>query len=98
MIEWLNFGKPSALEAISEIMAGLGTISVASGSVGPGGARIIGLCAAIICYYGTEAIKQKYLIDDTLDVFPLHSVGGILGTLFAGIFASNQMEIFSGQG
>ena len=97
-MEWLKFGKPSALGAITGMVAGLGTITPASGFVGPGGALIIGLSAGIICYYATQAIKQKFLIDDSLDVFPVHGVGGILGTLFAGIFASDQMGIFSGQG
>ena len=97
-MEWLKFGKPSALGAITGMVAGLGTITPASGFVGPGGALIIGLSAGIICYYATQAIKQKFLIDDSLDVFPVHGVGGILGTLFAGIFASDQMGIFCGQG
>ena len=97
-MEWLKFGQPSALGAITGMVAGLGTITPASGFVGPGGALIIGLSAGIICYYATQAIKQKFLIDDSLDVFPVHGVGGILGTLFAGIFASDQMGIFSGQG
>jgi Amt family ammonium transporter len=97
-MEWLKFGKPSALGAITGMVAGLGTITPASGFVGPGGALIIGLSAGIICYYATQAIKQKFLIDDSLDVFPVHGVGGILGTLFAGVFASDQMGIFSGQG
>ena len=97
-MEWLKFGKPSALGAITGMVAGLGTITPASGFVGPGGALIIGLSAGMICYYATQAIKQKFLIDDSLDVFPVHGVGGILGTFFAGIFASDQMGIFSGQG
>ena len=97
-MEWLKFGRPSALGPITGMVAGLGTITPASGFVGPGGALIIGLSAGIICYYATQAIKQKFLIDDSLDVFPVHGVGGVLGTLFAGIFASNQMGIFSGQG
>ena len=97
-MEWLKFGKPSALGAITGMVAGLGSITPASGFVGPGGALIIGLSAGIICYYATQAIKQKFLIDDSLDVFPVHGVGGILGTLFAGIFASDQMGMFSGQG
>ena len=97
-MEWLKFGKPSALGAITGMVAGLGTITPASGFVGPGGALVIGLSAGIVCYYATQAIKQKFLIDDSLDVFPVHGVGGMLGTLFAGIFASDQLGIFSGQG
>ena len=97
-MEWLKFGKPSALGAITGMVAGLGTITPASGFVGPGGALVIGLSAGIICYYATQAIKQKFLIDDSLDVFPVHGVGGMLGTLFAGIFASDQLGMFSGRG
>ena len=97
-MEWLEFGKPSALGAITGMVAGLGTITPASGFVGPGGALVIGLSAGIVCYYATQAIKQKFLIDDSLDVFPVHGVGGMLGTLFAGIFASDQLGMFSGQG
>tara|TARA_E500000331_G_scaffold223080_1_gene213640 strand:+ start:355 stop:1338 length:984 start_codon:yes stop_codon:yes gene_type:complete len=97
-MEWLKFGKPSALGAITGMVAGLGTITPASGFVGPGGALVIGLSAGIVCYYATQAIKQKFLIDDSLDVFPVHGVGGMLGTLFAGIFASDQLGMFSGQG
>jgi len=51
-----------------------------------------------VCYLATQAIKQKFKIDDSLDVFPVHGVGGILGTLFAGIFASDALGVFSGQG
>ncbi|MEQ9564651.1 MAG: ammonia channel protein, partial [Pseudomonadales bacterium] len=78
--------------------AGLGTITPASGFVGPGGALIIGLSAGVICYFATQALKQRFHIDDSLDVFPVHGVGGILGTLLAGIFASDQLGIFGGQG
>ena len=98
LMEWIRFGKPSALGAITGMVAGLGTITPASGFVGPGGALIIGLSAGVLCYYATQTIKQKFKIDDSLDVFPVHGVGGMLGTLCAGIFASDQLGIFSGQG
>ena len=98
MMEWLKFGKPSVLGAVTGMVAGLGTITPASGFVGPGGALIIGLSAGVVCYYATQAIKQRFKIDDSLDVFPVHGVGGILGTFFAGIFASDQLGLFSGQG
>jgi Amt family ammonium transporter len=80
------------------MVAGLGTITPASGFVGPAGALVIGLSAGIICYYATQAVKQRFHIDDSLDVFPVHGVGGMLGTLLAGVFASDQLGIFSGQG
>jgi len=97
-IEWIKYGKPSALGAVTGMVAGLGTITPASGFVGPAGALVIGISAGIVCFYATNAIKQKFKIDDSLDVFPVHGVGGILGTLMAGIFASTELGLFSGQG
>lgn len=98
MMEWLRHGKPSVLGIVTGMVAGLGTITPASGFVGPGGALVIGFSAGIICYYATQAIKQKFQIDDSLDVFPVHGVGGMLGTLLAGVFASDALGVFSGQG
>lgn len=97
-IEWKRYGKPSALGAVTGMVAGLGTITPASGFVGPAGAIVIGLSAGVVCFYCTLAIKQVWKIDDSLDVFPVHGVGGILGTFLAGIFASSELGIFSGQG
>ncbi len=98
MIEWIKFKKPSALGIVTGMVAGLGTITPASGNVGPGGALIIGLSAGVVCFYMTQFVKRKLKIDDSLDVFPVHGVGGILGTLLVGIFASTQLGAFSGQG
>ena len=97
-IEWIKYGKPSALGIITGMVAGLGTITPASGFVGPGGALIIGLFAGAICFWATNTIKQKLKIDDSLDVFPVHGVGGILGTIMAGVFASTGLGVFSGYG
>ncbi|WP_241242369.1 ammonium transporter [Thalassotalea sp. G2M2-11] len=97
-IEWIKFGKASVLGAVTGMVAGLGTITPASGFVGPGAALIIGLSAGIVCFYSTVYIKQKLKIDDSLDVFPVHGVGGILGTLLAGIFSSTELGAFSGFG
>ena len=96
--EWVKFGKPTALGTVTGLIAGLGTITPASGFVGPAGALIIGITAGIVCFNAVILIKQKWKIDDSLDVFPVHGVGGILGTILAGIFASDQLGIFSGQG
>ncbi len=96
--EWIKFGKPTALGTVTGMVAGLGTITPASGFVGPAGALVIGFIASIVCFNAVIIIKQKFKIDDSLDVFPVHGVGGIIGTLMAGIFASKELGIFSGQG
>lgn len=96
--EWIKFGKPSALGAVTGMVAGLGTITPASGFVGPAGALVIGLLAGIICFSATNYLKQVLKIDDSLDVFPVHGIGGILGTLLAGIFSSTSLGVFSGYG
>lgn len=96
--EWIKFGKPTALGTVTGIIAGLGTITPASGFVGPAGALVIGFLAGIVCFNAVIFIKQKLKIDDSLDVFPVHGVGGILGTLLAAVFASSELGVFSGQG
>ena len=73
------------------MVAGLGTITPASGFVGPMGALVIGTLAGLICYEGTQYIKKVLKIDDSLDVFPVHGIGGILGTLLTGVFASASL-------
>jgi Amt family ammonium transporter len=88
LAEWIKFGKPSVLGIVTGMVAGLGTITPASGFVGPGGAIFIGLVAGIVCFFATLTLKRKLHIDDSLDVFPVHGVGGILGTLLTGIFVS----------
>ena len=95
-IEWIKYGKPSALGAVTGMVAGLGTITPASGFVGPAGALIIGLLAGGVCFTATLFFKQKLKIDDSLDVFPVHGVGGILGCLLTAVFASNALGVFSG--
>jgi Amt family ammonium transporter len=96
--EWLKFGKPSALGAVTGMVAGLGTITPASGFVGPMGGLVIGILGGVLCFHMTNLLKQKLRIDDSLDVFPVHGVGGALGTILAGIFASSSLGVFSGQG
>ncbi|MBI2801451.1 MAG: ammonium transporter [Gammaproteobacteria bacterium] len=88
-LEWFRYGKPSVLGIVTGMVAGLGTVTPASGFVGPVGGIAIGLLAGIICYISTQYIKRGLNIDDSLDVFPVHGVGGILGTLLAGVFASS---------
>ena len=96
--EWVKFGKPTALGTVTGLIAGLGTITPASGFVGPAGALVIGIVAGIVCFNAVIVIKQKWKIDDSLDVFPVHGVGGIIGTLMAAVFASSELGVFSGQG
>lgn len=95
--EWVRYGKPSALGAVTGMVAGLGTITPASGFVGPAGAFVIGVSAGLVCFVATNYIKRTLKIDDSLDVFPVHGIGGILGTLLTAVFASNALGIFSGQ-
>jgi ammonium transporter, Amt family len=97
-IEWLRFRKPSVLGIVTGLIAGLGTITPASGYVGPGGALIIGLSAGVVCFFMTQLVKRVWKIDDSLDVFPVHGMGGVLGTILAGVFASTGLGVFSGQG
>ena len=85
-MEWVRHGKPSVLGIVTGMVAGLGTITPASGYVGPMAALIIGLTAGVVCYTATAFIKRTLKIDDSLDVFPVHGVGGVLGTLCAGLF------------
>lgn len=96
--EWIKYGKPTALGAVTGMVAGLGTITPASGFVGPAGGLVIGIVAGIVCFNAVILIKQKWKIDDSLDVFPVHGVGGVIGTLMVAVFASNELGIFSGQG
>ncbi len=98
VIEWIKFGKPSGLGAITGMVAGLATITPASGSVGPAGGLLVGLAGGVVCYYATTYLKQNLKIDDSLDVFPVHGVGGIVGTFLAGVLVSNNLGVFSGNG
>lgn len=97
-MEWIRHGKPSVLGIVTGMVAGLGTITPASGSVGPAGAVVIGLSAGVVCYFATQMIKNTFKIDDSLDVFPVHGIGGMLGTLLAGVFCATNLGIFSGNG
>ena len=97
-MEWKKYGKPSALGLVTGMVAGLATITPASGYVGPGGGLIIGIAGGLICFLATNFIKRSLRIDDSLDVFPVHGVGGALGMLATAVFASSSIGLFSGQG
>ena len=87
--EWLRYQKPSVLGIVTGMVAGLGTITPASGFVGPMGAIAIGAAAGIVCFLATSYMKRTLNVDDSLDVFPVHGVGGLLGTMLAGVFAAS---------
>ena len=88
LCEWIRFGKPSVLGIVTGMVAGLGTITPASGFVGPLGALAIGVSAGIASFLATNYMKRKLHIDDSLDVFTVHGVGGISGTTLTGVFAA----------
>jgi len=90
-LEWKIYGKPSVLGIVTGMVAGLGTITPASGFVGPVGGLLIGISAGLICYYATQYIKTKLQIDDSLDVFSVHGIGGITGSLLTAVFAATEM-------
>ncbi|MBM3488949.1 MAG: ammonium transporter [Alphaproteobacteria bacterium] len=87
-MEWLRFGRPSVVGTATGLIAGLATITPAAGAVGPAAAIAIGLLAGLLCQVMTTLVKQQWRIDDTLDVFAVHGVGGILGSLLTGLFAA----------
>jgi Amt family ammonium transporter len=89
-IDWFKNGKPGLVGMITGMIAGLATVTPASGFIGPSGAIFLGLLSGSVCYYCVGFVKFKMKIDDSLDVFAVHGVGGILGTLFAGILATTN--------
>ena len=89
--EWIKHGKPSVLGIVTGMVAGLGTITPASGFVGPVGGLLIGISAGVVCYFATQFIKRVLRIDDSLDVFPVHGVGGALGTLLTAVFFASSL-------
>jgi Amt family ammonium transporter len=91
LCEWLRYGKPSVLGIVTGMVAGLGTITPASGFVGPMGAIAIGGTAGVACFFATSWMKRSLKIDDSLDVTPVHGVGGVIGTLLTGIFAAASL-------
>jgi Amt family ammonium transporter len=86
VIEWAKYGKPSMVGAATGAIAGLATITPASGFVGPGAALVIGIAGGTICYYMVGVIKRRFRIDDALDVFAVHGVGGAIGIMLTAVF------------
>ena len=95
VIEWVRFGRPSLVGIATGMVAGLATVTPASGYIGVPGGLILGLAGGVICYYAVDIIRGKLKIDDSLDVFAVHGVGGIIGSLLVAFLAT---EAFSGLG
>jgi Amt family ammonium transporter len=90
LVEWMSRGKPTVVGICSGAVAGLVAITPASGFVGPAGSMAIGIAAGIICYWGVTGLKKMLGVDDALDCFGVHAVGGIVGALLTGVFAIEQ--------
>ncbi|MDG2187930.1 MAG: ammonium transporter [Hyphomicrobiales bacterium] len=95
IIEWARFGKPSLVGLVTGTIAGLATVTPASGFIGPMGGFICGLAGGVICYYCVDLVKVKFNLDDSLDVFAVHGVGGATGTLLVAILI---LPVFAGVG
>ncbi len=91
VVEWVLRGKPSGLGLISGAVGGLVAITPAAGFVGPGGGLAIGLIAGAACYWGANALKRRLKYDDSLDAFGIHGIGGIVGAILTGVFASEAI-------
>ena len=87
-IEWMRFGRPSLVGIVTGMVAGLATVTPASGFIGVPGGLILGLAGGFGCYIAVDIIRGKLKIDDSLDVFGIHGVGGIAGALLTGVFAA----------
>jgi Amt family ammonium transporter len=91
-IEWSSRGKPSVLGVLSGAVAGLGTITPAAGYVEPWAAMLIGLAAGAVCYWSSVVLKNQLGYDDSLDVFGVHGVSGIVGPILVGVFATRAVN------
>jgi Amt family ammonium transporter len=87
-IEWIKFKRVSMVGLVTGVVAGLATVTPASGYVGPLGGVVLGASGSLVCYFAVELVRHKLKIDDSLDVFAVHGVGGILGTLLVAVLAS----------
>jgi len=92
LLEWIRNGKPTVFGIVTGSIAGLATITPASGFVSPTSALVIGIFASIVCFIGVAVIKPKFGYDDSLDAFGVHGLGGILGTIATGLFASKAVN------
>jgi Amt family ammonium transporter len=90
-LEWLKFGRPSLVGAVTGVVAGLATVTPASGFISPASAILMGICGSLVCFVAVNLVKQNLKIDDSLDVFAVHGVGGILGILMLSALASPNL-------
>ena len=91
LVEWTTRGKPSVLGVATGAVGGLVAITPASGFVGPMGALVIGAAAGVLCFLGATSLKNRFGYDDSLDVFGVHGIGGIVGALLTGVFAASSL-------
>ncbi|HYG27273.1 MAG TPA: ammonium transporter [Caulobacteraceae bacterium] len=91
LIERLRFGRASMVGLVTGVIAGLATVTPASGFIGPIGGVVLGAAGSLVCFFAVDLIKHRIRIDDSLDVFAVHGVGGILGTLLAAVFAAEAL-------
>ena len=89
-LEWIRSGKPTSIGIVTGAVAGLATVTPGAGYISPLGALATGLAAGMVCYLATMALKQRWKIDDSLDVFAVHGVGGMLGSLLLAVFAAKE--------
>jgi Amt family ammonium transporter len=87
-LEWKRFGRPSMVGLVTGVVAGLATVTPASGYIGPIGGLILGVCGSLVCFFAVDLVKHRLKVDDSLDVFAVHGVGGVLGTLLVAVLAS----------
>jgi Amt family ammonium transporter len=90
-IEWIRHGRPSVLGIITGAVAGLATVTPASGYVGPAGAMVIGAIAGIVCFFGATTLKRRFRYDDSLDAVGVHGVGGLVGSILTGVFGAASL-------
>ncbi len=91
VVEWKKVGKPSLVGMVTGVIAGLATVTPASGFISPVGGLLLGAVAGVVCYYAVGLVKEKWNIDDSLDVFAVHGVGGVLGTLLVAVLALGSL-------
>ncbi len=91
VVEWKKVGKPSLVGMVTGVIAGLATVTPASGFIGPVGGLLLGAVAGVVCYLAVDLVKGKWNIDDSLDVFAVHGVGGVLGTLLVALLALGSL-------